>query len=147
LEGKRVLFEYFMDALLSEDTTKIRKCANIVVRPKHKLRMETMISATLRRILGEIRSIKYLSMTNLTKFVTNMLSPYIRGKISQETEDISELSIKDRDNYTNMIKVVVCSEKCPCCGRICGLEDEHQYHQCMYGHQMRGLNGTYIDRE
>lgn len=48
-------------------------------------------------------------MTNLTKFVTNMLSPYIRGKISQETEDISELSIKDRDNYTNMIKVVVCS--------------------------------------
>lgn len=44
------------------------------------------------------------------------------------------------------IKVVVCNQKCPCCGRICGLEDQHPHHKCLYGHQMRGLNGSYLDR-
>ena len=51
---------------------------------------------------------------------------------------------KDKLSYIDMIKVVICNQMCPCCGRICGLENEHQYHQCIYGHQMRGLNKTYI---
>ena len=46
-----------------------------------------------------------------------------------------------------MIKVVVCPEKCPCCGRICGLENQHQHHKCVYGHQMRALNGCYYRKD
>jgi hypothetical protein len=61
-----------------------------------------------------------------------------------EMHELTEKS--DQPAYFDMIKVVICTEKCPCCGRICGLENQHQYHQCNYGHQMRGLNKTYFKR-
>jgi len=51
---------------------------------------------------------------------------------------------EDKKNYFNSVRDVVCEQTCPCCGRICGLVNNHQYHQCIYGHQMRGLNGTYL---
>lgn len=41
----------------------------------------------------------------------------------------------------------ICKAKCPCCGRICGKDDNHPYHQCVFGHQMRGFNGNYIQRK
>lgn len=38
----------------------------------------------------------------------------------------------------------VCIAKCPGCGRICGIESAHKFHQCLYGHQMRSLAGNYF---
>lgn len=78
------------------------------------------------------------------KFVKKMNIPETRNSFFQEIEDLSKLTDKDKMGYKSMIRVVVCTEKCPCCGRICGVENEHQHHQCLYGHQMRGLNGSHI---
>jgi hypothetical protein len=37
---------------------------------------------------------------------------------------------------------MICKEKAPCCGRICGQTGLHKIHEVKYGHQMRGLNGN-----
>jgi hypothetical protein len=84
-------------------------------------------------------------MTNLSKFVKKLLTSETRNLYTKELDDISKLSPKDRDSY--LIKGSICNQKCPCCGRICGVEKDHEFHKCIYGHQMRGLNGNYIERE
>ena len=94
-----------------------------------------------------MKDIKYLTLTNLIKFVKKLLTVEIRSKFSDEIEKVCQFNLKDRVNYNNVIKVIICNQKCPCCGRICGIENDHQYHKCLYGHQMRGLNGTYIPRK
>ena len=73
-----------------------------------------------------------------------MISPETKTTFAEEIELLSKMNEKDRLSYIDMIRVVVCNEKCPCCGRICGIENEHQHHSCVYGHQMRGLNGSHI---
>ena len=117
------------------------------MKPIVPLNIITKASAILTGIFSEIKAIKYLSLTNLVKFVKRLLSQEIKAKFLKEVDELHKLTEKDKLNYVDMIKVVVCNQKCPCCGRICGLENEHQYHQCIYGHQMRGLNGTYLKRD
>ena len=85
-------------------------------------------------------------MTNLPKFVKRMLTPEIRDIYTKKLDEVSQLNTRDRMIYNDMIRVVICNEKCPCCGRICGVENNHEFHKCLYGHQMRGLNGSYIER-
>ena len=101
-------------------------------------------SSELRGVLKELKSIKYLSLTNLIKFVKKLLTSEIRSKFQDEIYKISQLTAKDKQSFINNIRVIVCNQKCPCCGRICGIENEQQFHKCKHGHQMRGLNGTYI---
>lgn len=79
------------------------------------------MSITLRRILLEIKAIKYFSMTNLPKFIKQILKPEIKNKILNDLEENSKPNDKDKTEFINLIKVVVCNEKCPCCGRICGI--------------------------
>lgn len=88
-----------------------------------------------------MKGIKYLSLTNLVKFVKYLLNAENTSKFRVEVEKVCQLDLKDKVNYLKMIKVNVCNQKCPCCGRICGIESDHK---CLYGHQMRGLNGSYI---
>ena len=80
----------------------------------------------------------------MSKFVKKMLTPDIRNNFVKEIERISQMNEKDKVKFVGQIKVVVCNEKCPCCGRICGIENDHPHHKCLYGHQMQGLNGAYI---
>jgi len=106
--------------------------------------MITKASPILKSLLIELKAVKYLSLTNIVKFVKKLLDPKIKAKLVEEVEDMNQLKDKDKLEYIDRIRVVVCNEKCPCCGRVCGLENEHKHHQCIYGHQMRGLNGTHI---
>lgn len=70
-----------------------------------------------------MKSIKHLSLKNLVKFLKRLLSAELSNKLKEEIDKINKLSEKDKVNYINRIRVVVCKEKCPCCGRICGKED------------------------
>ena len=36
---------------------------------------------------------------------------------------LSALTNKDKNNFINGIRVSICDQKCPCCGRICGIEN------------------------
>lgn len=76
-----------------------------------------------------------------------LLNPEVKAKVLKEADDLENFIEKDKIDYINSLNVVVCNEKCPCCGRICGFEKNHRYHQCLFGHQMRGFNGNYIEME
>ena len=64
-------------------------------------------------------------MTNLPKFVSKLLQPEVKNKIIEELDDISKTVEKDKAEFIKSIKVRVCTAKCPGCGRICGMENEH----------------------
>jgi len=53
-------------------------------------------SSELRSALIELRSIKYLSLTNLIKFVKKLLTPEIRAKFQNEIDKASQLTPKDK---------------------------------------------------
>ena len=53
---------------------------------------------------------------------------------------------KDKQLFMSKMKVVVCTEKCPGCSRICGMVNEHKLHKCLFGHYPKGLNSAYIQR-
>ena len=44
-------------------------------------------------------------------------------------------------------KMLPCSERCPCCGRLCDNPDsvEGHTHSCSHGHQVRGFKGIYLE--
>ena len=50
-EGKRVLYEYFVDTLLCENPDLVRKCAKIEVKPLTPLNIITKASPILKNIL------------------------------------------------------------------------------------------------
>ena len=60
-------------------------------------------------------------MTNLPKFIERFLSEYFLKKLESRLKDIYLFTSEEKLNFVNKIRVVLCSEKCPCCGRICGL--------------------------
>ena len=55
------------------------------------------------------------------------------------------MRIDDEDlmKYMEQIKVNLCDEKCPCCGRICGVfhDSKNIYHECKFGHQIQAFGG------
>ena len=53
-------------------------------------------SSELRGVLTELKSIKYLSLTNLIKFVKKLLTSEIRSKFQDEIYKISQLTAKDK---------------------------------------------------
>jgi hypothetical protein len=53
-------------------------------------------SFELRGVLMELKSIKYLSLTNLIKFVKKLLTAEIRSKFQDEIDKISKLTPKDK---------------------------------------------------
>jgi len=86
----------------------------------------------------------HLNIINLAKFTKRLLSIENWQKYQDIIDSKTMMNEEDKINYFNSVRVVVCEQTCPCCGRICGLVNNHQYHQCIYGHQMRGLNGTFL---
>jgi hypothetical protein len=62
----------------------------------------------LRSLLTDIKSVKFLSLTNLVKFVKKLLTPETRNRFNEELEKISKLTEKDKLSYINRIRVVVC---------------------------------------
>ena len=91
-----------------------------------------------------MKTLKNLSLTNFVKFVKKMISQPVRTNLIENINKQCKLNDKDKLEYIDKIKVVICDQQCPCCGRICGVENAHKHHKCIYGHQMRGLNGTHI---
>ena len=93
----------------------------MLVRPIKPL--TTLIKSTteLRGVLMELKSIKYLSLTNLIKFVKKLLTAKIRSKFQDGINKANKLTPKDKHEFINSIRVIICNQKCPCCGRICGI--------------------------
>ena len=86
-------------------------------------------------------------MTNIVKFAKWFSEEKYKTLFDEKIKELIELSDKkDKADYLELIAARICSEKCPCCGRICGLEKIHSHHKCVYGHQMRALNGSYFQR-
>jgi hypothetical protein len=88
-----------------------------------------------------------LQISNLIKFLKRICAQDVKDKFQKSIEQAKELKEKDKSLLTSMLKVVLCPAKCPCCGRVCGHVGDHPYHECLYGHQMRALNGTYLKKE
>ena len=120
LSGKRVLYEYLIDTLLGENSKMYRKCAKIEVRPLIPIDIMAKPNISLRGILFELKAVRFLSLTILVIFARRLLAPETREKINQEMDRLNRLTEKNKIDYITKIKVVVCNEKCPCCGRICG---------------------------
>jgi hypothetical protein len=88
-----------------------------------------------------------LQISNLIKFLNRLNTSETRSKFQISIEQAKELKEKDKSLLISMLKVVLCPAKCPCCGRVCGHVGDHPYHECLYGHQMRALNGTYLKKD
>ena len=112
-----------MDTLLCEKPDLIRKCAKIEVKPLYNLNIMKKASPILKNLLTLLKDVKYLSLTNIVKFVKKLLDPKIKAHFFEEVEGLNQLKDQDKFEYINRIRVVVCYQKCPCCGRICGLEN------------------------
>ena len=62
---------------------------------------------------------------NIVKFTKRLLDPKVKAKFAEEIEDLNQLNYYEKFEYIERIRAIVCNEKCPCCGRICGLENCH----------------------
>lgn len=137
------MFNYLVDILLCDDPHKIRKCAGVEIKPINEINLGINAKDTTKELLTKLKDLDLFTVTNLVKFLKKMVEKQSKEKINKDIREQMTLSEKHHLEYRSLIKVVICPEKCPCCGRICGLEDEHLHHKCIYGHQMRGFNGSY----
>ena len=80
-------------------------------------------------------------------FLQFLLNSTQKATIFSSFEASSSLTEHDRLNYFGKIKVVVCTEKCPSCNRICGKVNHHEHHSSSGGHQMRSFKGAAIPKE
>ena len=85
-------------------------------------------------------------VTNALLFIKNL-----NDQVTQLIAKSSDLfTFKDEDikEFQDKINVFICKQKCPCCDRICGIEEpSHRFHQCIYGHQIRGIGGTMLENK
>ena len=44
-----------------------------------------------------------------------------KEKLSQIIKKATSFTDKEREDFIVLIKVSLCSQKCPCCARICGI--------------------------
>ena len=79
---------------------------------------------------------------------TILFLKFFENDISDLSQSISQnlkYSINDLKKLKENINKYICKQKCPCCDRICGHDDLHKFHECLYGHQIRGISGVKLN--
>lgn len=104
------------------------------------------MNSNLKTFLQKLRIGKNFTISSLVKFVNKLLEKETKSKLNEEIKTGTKIGEKHHLEFIALVQVSICSDKCPCCGRICGLEGAHTHHMCKYGHQMRGFNGSYYLR-
>jgi hypothetical protein len=66
-------------------------------------------------------------------------------------KDKSILSESDQNTFREQVKLILCSNKCDCCQRLCDIDmrvdQHHKIHKCEYGHQMRAISGIRVEKK
>jgi len=83
-----------------------------------------------------------ISISNVMKFLKALIK-----EMNSLLEEIHNYEITDEDchNIKSSLSYSICKQRCPCCDRICGEDDAHYYHRCIYGHQIRAIGGIKLD--
>lgn len=83
-------------------------------KAKEKVNDELLLVLNLIKV--ESMTVKQMKM-----FVGKLLSHEIRTSCFEHINKTSNMGKKDKQLFMSKMKVVVCSEKCPGCNRICGM--------------------------
>ena len=108
-------------------------------------KLKEEVNDELLLVLNGIK-IEPMNVKQMKIFVEKLLSHQIRTSFFDHLNKTSNMSKKDKQFFVSKMKVVVCTEKCPGCNRICGMINEHKLHKCLFGHQMKGFNSAFIQR-
>ena len=75
--------------MLCVEPDSIRRCAKIEVKPLASLNIITKASPILKSLLTELKDVKYLSLTNIVKFVKKLLDSKTKAKFVEEVDKLN----------------------------------------------------------
>lgn len=127
------------------DPYEINSKNKVVMKRIDTLKIPSLSNQSLLEIMRFLAQ-QSGKVTNVFLFLKDL-----NGQVNQlitKAGDLFELKDEDIKEFNDKINIFICKQKCPCCDRICGVEEPtHNYHQCIYGHQIRGIGGVMLENQ
>eukprot|EP01017_Pseudomicrothorax_dubius_P041951 TRINITY_DN6780_c0_g3_i4.p1 TRINITY_DN6780_c0_g3~~TRINITY_DN6780_c0_g3_i4.p1 ORF type:complete len:1099 (-),score=113.84 TRINITY_DN6780_c0_g3_i4:2343-5639(-) len=147
LPHEKAGFQYLFDLILKAQTANTLQVDNWTITATFKtFSLRTLLSPENQNFITQAREkVNLKCIKNLQVFLEKICQNLEKKK----SEFISQkFTMDDLDRDVNLISKLIqkghgCSEKCPCCNKVCDIEHDEQegLHSCVTGHNLHALAG------
>ena len=149
-EISKFLMNNLIDLISGEKDNSFKIIINEVMEGKLKVDFYNQlkipkVTKICEKFFRNIRS--EIEIINIIFFLKKLNKKFNKLKKKTNWKNLCEFDVNKVSELFIDVKGNICIQKCPFCCKICGEENDHKYHQCIYGHQIRGIGGVKLKND